>query len=81
VSEMPRVLTVEQAASWLAISRSAAYRAVRTGELPSLRVGKRILVPRGRLLELLGETVETNGGSDNGGEPRRVSDQGRRAGP
>ena len=53
--EPPRVFSVEQAAQVLAISRSAAYRAVRTGEIPSLRVGRRVVVPRARLLELLGE--------------------------
>jgi excisionase family DNA binding protein len=55
VTETPRVYTVEQAAGVLAISRSAAYRAVRAGELPSLKVGRRVLIPRARLLELLGE--------------------------
>jgi excisionase family DNA binding protein len=40
----------------LGISRGLAYEAVRTGALPSLRVGRRILIPTARLLALLGET-------------------------
>jgi excisionase family DNA binding protein len=39
-------LTVEQAARLLGISRALAYELVRRGELPSLRLGRRIVVPR-----------------------------------
>jgi excisionase family DNA binding protein len=54
VSE-PLTLTVEQAAELLGISRGLAYEGVRAGDIPSVRIGRRILIPRGRLLELLGE--------------------------
>lgn len=43
-------LTVEQAAGLLGISRALAYDLVARGELPSLRLGRRIVVPR-RALE------------------------------
>jgi excisionase family DNA binding protein len=46
-------LTVEETARLLGISRGAAYEAVRRGELPSLRIGRRILIPRSRLADLL----------------------------
>ena len=52
-SGFPEVLTVEEAASILRISRGLAYEAVRNGELPSIRISRRILVPRERLMELL----------------------------
>ena len=42
-------LTVEETAELCGISRSLAYEAVRNGELPSVRVGRRILVPTARL--------------------------------
>jgi excisionase family DNA binding protein len=48
------VLKVDQAAELLGISRQSAYDAVRSGELPAFRIGKRVLVPTARLLELLG---------------------------
>lgn len=51
--ERPTV-SVEEAAAVLGISRSAAYRAVRKGEIPSVRVGRRLLVPSQRLLAMLG---------------------------
>lgn len=41
----PKTYTVEEAASLLGISRSHAYACVKTGELPSLRLRRRIVVP------------------------------------
>lgn len=46
-------MTVEEVADALGVSRSSAYEAVRAGEIPSVRVGRRILVPRAALEELL----------------------------
>jgi len=40
------VLTVNETAQLLGISRNAAYQGVRCGEIPSVKVGKRILVPK-----------------------------------
>jgi excisionase family DNA binding protein len=47
-------VTVEEAARMLGIGRGTAYDAVRRGDVPSIRVGHRILVPRAPLLELVG---------------------------
>lgn len=41
----PRTMTVTEAAIALGISRSSAYECVRTGDLPALRLGGRIIVP------------------------------------
>jgi excisionase family DNA binding protein len=48
-------LTVPEAARLLGISRMTAYAAVREGALPSLRIGRRVLVPRAALDRLLAE--------------------------
>ncbi len=45
-------LTVTEAAEMLGVSRTLAYALVARGELPSLRMGRRIVVPR-RALEAL----------------------------
>jgi excisionase family DNA binding protein len=50
------VFTVEEAARLLGISRSFAYEAVQRGEIPSMRIGRRILVPKVALERLLSET-------------------------
>jgi excisionase family DNA binding protein len=47
------VFTVEEAAQLLGISRSFAYEAVQLGEIPSMRIGRRILVPKAALQRFL----------------------------
>ncbi len=47
------VLTVEEAAGMLRISRGLAYEMVRLGRLPSIRLGRRLLVPRPALERML----------------------------
>ena len=55
-AETPTV-TVPQAARFLGISRGSGYEAARTGDLPTIRMGRRLLVPTARLLEMLGQTA------------------------
>jgi excisionase family DNA binding protein len=57
---LPAILTVEEAARFLRIGRSAAYEGVRTGAIPSVRVGKLYRIPRGMLMQWLGQS-ETAG--------------------
>ena len=47
------VLTVPEAADLLGICRNAAYEGVRRGEIPSIRIGKRLVVPRTAFEEML----------------------------
>lgn len=47
-------LSVAEAADQLGISESHAYRLIRKGVLPSLRLGARIVVPKVALREYLG---------------------------
>lgn len=46
-------LTVREAAKALGLSRNSAYAGIARGDIPSLKVGKRILVPREALERLL----------------------------
>lgn len=46
-------VTVTQAAVMLGISRTSAYERVRRGEIPTVRLGRRLLVPKARLLAML----------------------------
>lgn len=48
-----QTVTVGEVARMLGIGRNSAYEAVRRGEIPTLRIGKRILVPRAALEGLL----------------------------
>ncbi len=40
------VMTVDEAAEELRLSRNATYEAVARKEIPSIRIGRRILIPR-----------------------------------
>jgi excisionase family DNA binding protein len=46
-------ITIEQTAQVLGLGRTAAYDAARRGELPTRRLGRRLLVPVPALLEWL----------------------------
>ena len=46
-------LTVEEAAAVLNISRGLAYQAARDGRIPTIRIGRRLLVSRRALERLL----------------------------
>ncbi len=48
-----RVLSVAEAAKILGISRSLAYAGVMRGEIPSIKIGKRLLVPKAAFEQLL----------------------------
>ncbi len=62
LKDLPPTITVEQAGEVLGISRRSAYRAATTGELPTIKLGRRLLVPTARLLDLLGLPAEQLGG-------------------
>lgn len=54
-------ITVPEAAQLLGIGKDAAYAAAARGELPTLRLSRRLLVPCPKLLELLGATPTDTG--------------------
>lgn len=48
-------ITVEEAAELLGISRTSAYLCARRREIPTLRLGRRVLVPVARFMAMLDE--------------------------
>lgn len=46
-------ITVEEAGRLLGISRGSAYQAAREGTLPTIRLGRRLVVPVERLKKML----------------------------
>lgn len=64
-------ITVDEAASLLGIGRNTAYEAIRAGQIPALRLGRRLLVPVPALLRMLegAEAPFDEGGSANGSSP------------
>jgi excisionase family DNA binding protein len=62
----PRTVSVEEAGRILGIGRMAAYQAVWRGQIPSIRIGRRLLVPVAKLNVMLGETEATQPREANG---------------
>ena len=53
-----KTLSIPEAGKALGICRSAAYEAAGTGQLPTIRIGKRILVPVVALEQMLRECAD-----------------------
>jgi len=53
--EQSLTLTIPEVATLLRISRGSCYEAIRRNELPYIKIGRRILVPRHGLLQMLSE--------------------------
>ena len=59
---LPAVLNAKQLAAALGIARAGAYQLLNAGTCPTLRIGKRLLVPKDKLIEW----IEQNTGGGNG---------------
>ena len=53
VAQARLTITIDEAARLLGIGRDLTYTLARTGELRTVRLGRRILVPRNAVRELL----------------------------
>jgi excisionase family DNA binding protein len=76
LEEYPELMTVEEAAEYLRVSRALGYQLARqyrisggTAGLPVLELGRCLRVPRSRLAELVG--VDLDAGR---GEPQDIQD-------
>jgi excisionase family DNA binding protein len=58
--------TVEEAARLLGVSRGVGYEAARRGQLPTIRLGRRLLVPKIALERMLGLENEEGRPAGNG---------------
>ena len=54
---LPFTLDMRQTATMLHLSLNGCYEAARRGEIPTLRIGRRLVVPTQALLSLLGCSV------------------------
>ena len=58
------VFTVDEVAKMLTLSRHSVYEGIRTGQLPAIRIGRRLLIPRAALERMLGG--KRRDGTDDG---------------
>lgn len=57
--ELPLLLNVETVAKVLGVSDSSVYELIQEDDFPSLRIGKRIVIPKEELRKLI--TAHTKG--------------------
>jgi excisionase family DNA binding protein len=62
VEDQRLTITIEEAGRLLGIGRNLAYAAAASGELPTVRLGRRLLVPREALNRLLAGAAPVGGG-------------------
>jgi len=55
------VLTAGETARLLRLSKTTVYDQIRQGSIPSIRMGKRILIPRAALMRKLEKVVGKDG--------------------
>lgn len=60
-SRLAKTVSVQQAAELLGISRNHAFRCVQRGEIPAIRVGRRLLIPAAFLEELFESANQEDG--------------------
>lgn len=59
--DLPLMLSVKELSAVLGISRTSAYELVHTKEIPSVKAGSRILVPKVKLIEWIESQVNDDG--------------------
>lgn len=50
-----KTLSIPEAGKAIGVGRAAAYEAARTGQIPTIRIGRRLLVPIVALEQMLSE--------------------------
>ncbi len=75
LNEGRQTFTVEEAAEILGIGRNSAYEAIRRGEIPALRLGRRLVVPRQALERLLRNSNSETAAVVHNSQPRSVVKQ------
>ncbi len=61
------VLKPEEAGKLLNLGRSASYLAIKRGEIPYIKIGRKILVPRAALEKMLMEASQGGQGQGQNG--------------
>lgn len=53
-ADVPTTISVQEAGQLIGISTRTAYRAANRGQIPTMRIGRRLFVPTRPLLAMLG---------------------------
>ena len=61
IEELPLTLKAHEAAAVLRISKSKVYDLARTESFPAVRIGKRVVIPRDKLIQWMNNQAEVSG--------------------
>ena len=61
--ENAKVISITEAGAQLGLNRTASYLAAKRGDIPTIRIGRRVLVPRHAIDEMLERAVQKQRGS------------------
>ena len=61
IEDLPLTLNAHEAAGVLRISKSKVYELARTESFPAVRIGKRIVIPRDKLIQWMNNQAEVSG--------------------
>ncbi len=59
--ELPAMLTANELAGALGISRAGAYALIHSKGFPTLRIGKRLMVPKDKLTAWIDHSTQSEG--------------------
>ena len=58
IEELPLTLNAHEAAAVLRISKSKVYELAQSESFPSIRIGKRVVIPRDKLIQWINAQAE-----------------------
>ena len=60
IEELPLTLNAREAAEVLRISKSKVYELAHSESFPAIRIGKRVVIPRDKLIEWMNNLAEVS---------------------
>ena len=60
IEDLPLTLKAREAAELLRISKSKVYELARTESFPAVRIGKRVVIPRDKLIQWMNDQAEVS---------------------
>ena len=61
IEELPLTLKAHEAAAVLRISKSKVYELAQSESFPAIRIGKRVIIPRDKLIQWMNDQAEVSG--------------------
>ena len=58
IEDLPLTLNAREAAAVLRISKSKVYELAQSESFPAIRIGKRVVIPRDKLIQWINDQVE-----------------------